>query len=87
MISDDSKYIVFDNGLNDVPIVFPNFIEHSVIAASFPNWKPISAGFVTPARDEQVVAHGGSTSLNLKSKKIDSILLSKLIQGKNARFS
>ena len=34
--STDSKYIVFDNGLNIFPVVFPHFIEHATMKNLFP---------------------------------------------------
>jgi hypothetical protein len=26
------KYIIFDNGSNDIPFIFPNFIDHLSVA-------------------------------------------------------
>lgn len=79
MISKDAKYIVFDNGLNYVPIVFPNYVNHNSIAMMFGSWAAERAGFVRVNDDGTVEAHGRSVSLNLDSDPaIDSRLLNKL---------
>jgi hypothetical protein len=38
-----NKYVRFDNGLNDVIVIFPNFVEHSTV--SIPG-TAVSAGFI-----------------------------------------
>lgn len=60
------KYVVFDNGLSDVPMVFPGIEKHSDIALRF-NWPVLSGGFVRVVND-QVVCYGESISLNVKSR-------------------
>jgi hypothetical protein len=79
MISKDAKYIVFDNGLNYVPIVFPNYVTHNSIAMMFGSWTAEGAGFVRVDSDGTVEAYGRSVGLNLDSNPdIDTKLLTKL---------
>ncbi len=86
MISDDAKYIIFDNGLNYVPIVFANFVEHETMAKCFPpHWVPISAGFVTMLAEERLLADGESRSLNLKALPGDTKMISRMLFGKGHR--
>lgn len=73
-MSKDAKYIVFDNGLNDVPVVFPHHIEHSTIAAQLQHWTILSAGYVTFSPDGPS-CHGESISLGVKSRTREDTLL------------
>jgi len=60
------KYIMFDPPCGAMfPVVFPEHIDHSMIASSiqsqYPGIKPISAGFC----DQAGTAWGKSVTLNL----------------------
>lgn len=80
MTSNDPKYIVFDDGLNDYPVVFPHFVPHDTIAAGLSPRKPINAGFVRLHPEGYAEAYGESTSLKLKSDPdVDSKLLTKML--------
>lgn len=77
MLSYDAKYIIFaDTNDNYVPVIFPNFIKHEVMAKQLQNWVPLSAGFIT---DENRV-HGYSHSLNLKSGEHDQTLIDRMFR-------
>lgn len=56
------KYVVLDNGLNDIPLIFPGLESHANIAMHF-NWPIVSAGFVK-VNDNKVICYGKSVSLN-----------------------
>lgn len=75
-----AKYIVFDDPLNFVAVVFPNFINHSDIASDlrYSIGPPVSAGFVR-WEDGKPVAYGRSESLNLDCAPIDTKLIRKQI--------
>lgn len=82
MPSDDknSKYIVFDDGLNDYPVIFPHFVQHDTIAGAMSPRKPISAGFVRVHPEGYIEAYGESISLKLKSNpEVDDLLLTKML--------
>jgi hypothetical protein len=80
MLSKDAKYIIFDTGLNYVPIVFPNHVQHGSMALMLGQWNPERAGFVRVEDDGSVVAHGESISLKLNSDpELDSKLLAKML--------
>jgi len=69
------KYIMYDRGGIETPILFPQFIEHDNMAMMVvPNKKLISAGFVKLIDGKAVVA-GHSHSLNLKSRSEDSQII------------
>lgn len=77
------KYIVFNNGMNDIPIIFPNFIEHNVMAEKFTPWTPIRAGFIAFDWDGGLNCYGDSFTLKLKSNsKIDNCLINKALSYK-----
>jgi len=79
MLSTDAKYIIFDTGLNYVPVIFPNHVQHGSMALMLGQWNPERAGFVRIDDNGSVVAHGESISLMLKSNpELDSKMLSKL---------
>ena len=80
MISTDPKYIIFDNGLDDIAIVFPNAVQHATIEDMMGSWAARSAGFVRIGADGQCVAHGESLSLKLKSQEEDSKILTKMLK-------
>ena len=80
MFTKDAKYIIFDTGLNYVPIIFPNHVQHGSMALMLGQWTPERAGFVRVEDDGSVVAHGESISLKLKSDpELDSKLLAKML--------
>ncbi len=63
-----AKYVMTDRG----PILFPQSIPHD----AFRTFKPISAGFVDiDIENGKYAAYGKSHSLDLVSKKIDSVLI------------
>lgn len=77
-----AKYIIFDYNGIEVPVVFPDFIEHSAIKLmnGLCEMKPISAGFVTISCSDKVAyPQGQSVSLNLKSDKNDGEFIIKLV--------
>lgn len=79
MFSTDAKYIIFDTGLNYVPIVFPNHVQHGSMALILGQWKPERAGFVNITADGTVAAYGESISLKLKSNpELDSKIIAKM---------
>lgn len=67
------KYIIFDSPSNGIfPVVFPEMIDHSMIACSirtqYPGIKVISAGFCSYSNvDNQAYVWGGSVSLQMQS--------------------
>lgn len=74
------KYIIFDNGMNDFPIIFPNFIEHLAIAQMHSEWTPIRAGFIAFDWDGGLNCFGNSFSLKLESNsEIDNKLINKAL--------
>lgn len=79
-----AKYIIYDDGLNDVAVIFPNHVNHNNMAMML-GCKPISAGFVeidgTKSDDPQAVAFGHSVSLGLKSRPEDSKIIQKMLVG------
>lgn len=77
----DTKYIVWDDGLNEVPIIFPSTVTHKDMARPF-RGNIVSAGFVmfgVEAGLPIAYAYGKSESLNIDSRKEDSILITKAI--------
>jgi hypothetical protein len=78
-MAENPKYIIFDNGLSDIPILFPHFIEHSTIAAMFPTWKAESAAFVNLYAEDGPQPYGNSTSLNLTVGESDAKLIAKML--------
>lgn len=75
------KYIILDGGkagLPDIPILFPNFIDHNVIAQQFSRFTPLSAGFVQ-LEGTSIRCVGESHSLKLKPNTWDCILIGKLL--------
>ena len=79
MLTRDAKYIIFDDGLNDIPMIFPNHVQHNSMAFVLAPWTPISAGFVRINEQGAVEAYGQSIGLQLKSRpETDNKLLAKL---------
>jgi hypothetical protein len=74
----DAKYVIMDNGLNDAAIVFPNYIEHALIANAMPG-HVIAAGFVS-FTDSECTCHGSSVSLKIASRPdVDAKIIRKEI--------
>ncbi len=70
------KYIIVEKNLCEVPIIFPDCLEHS----TFANMKPISAGkcsigYDMNHHDMDYDAWGKSKSLNLGSRPQDSNII------------
>lgn len=63
------KYIVVDNGLHDVMIMFSDLLQHADFKGSFYNI--VSAGFINP---ETLSCSGKSISLGLGSRPEDTEL-------------
>lgn len=79
MFTKDAKYVIFDDGANYFPVIFPNHIQHNNMAAMLSPWVLERAGFVSIDQDGSLTAHGESISLRLKSRpEIDNKLLAKL---------
>ena len=71
------KYIIFDDGLNENPVIFPTHIPHTKVAL-LPLGEPISAGFL----DENLTAGGESVGLKLKSRPEDTEIIRRLFRAK-----
>ena len=78
------KYVIMDHEGLELPIIFPDIIDHS----QFKGWSPISAGEIRlygaqePREDTcccenaiDVSADGGSVTLNLKSRPQDAEII------------
>lgn len=69
------KYIIIDDGFNDVIVVFPDIIQHSVIAGDH---KVVGAGFIDMSNGK---CYGNSYSLGVSSRPEDTkIALRQLFQ-------
>jgi hypothetical protein len=76
---DGMKYIMYDRGGIETPILFPQIIDHDSMAMmTVPNKKLISAGFVSLKNGVATVA-GHSHSLSLKSRPEDSRIIQKFL--------
>ena len=77
-----AKYIIYDDGLTDVVIIFPNHIQHNSMAMML-GCEPISAGFVeidgTRSDEPRAIAFGESVSLGLKSRPQDSKIIQEML--------
>lgn len=77
------KYIIVDDGLNDTPILFPEYIDHGnmfsgVKQSASSTIEVLSAGFVSITPNSgtiQVKCFGHSQSLNLRPRDVDSDLI------------
>ena len=81
------KYIMFSNGLRDVPIIFPKEFVHSLMSEAFLSIKeherftPVSAGELSIEGTQsgilsfRFICFGESSTLNLKSRSIDSSIV------------
>lgn len=79
------KYIVFDNLSHgsDVPVVFPDFVEHSDVANAFGGiGNVLSAGFVRIHQEGTLLTvecHGKSIMPDKLPRDFDPHLLSRLL--------
>ena len=64
------KYIMVKVGENDLPIIFPEIIQHKDIAAVFKH-KVVSAGFLQLNHGGKLETVGESVGLNIKMRPID----------------
>ena len=57
------KYIIFDDGSFGIPMVFPEHINHSDMAAQMPGQKVLSAGMIRTEEyfDKPVISKGSIT--------------------------
>jgi hypothetical protein len=70
----ETKYIVVGVGNLEVPIIFPETLNHSEVARPFKN--VISAGFCSiPDRESEYSVWGKSVSLGIESREKDAELL------------
>ena len=79
------KYIIFTDKAslripNRIPILFPELLQHSEVAKSFPDWEPVSAGFFGPEWNfGPRKAYGESISLFLKSDIEDTSIIQMIL--------
>ena len=78
-----SKYVIFDNSLYAVPVIFSEFMNHNEVAAAIQihayGGKPISAGFCF-IEDGKYKCYGESKSLRIKSRpEEDARILNKYL--------
>lgn len=77
------KYEMFDVDGIDVPVIFPNVVQHNQVVAHTScgeKGTPVSAGSIIllgPHFPPRVEAHGESIGLNLKARPEDSGILTK----------
>lgn len=62
----DPKYIIFDNGLDEYAVLFPNPIYHKV-GAMASTGEIVAAGFYS-YQDGRLECYGGSTGLGIRSR-------------------
>ena len=58
----DLKYFVFDDGLNEVMVIFPSITKHDIVAQ---NLNVVSAGFIDLTKGE---CYGKSIGLRKESR-------------------
>lgn len=79
------KYIVVENSVGyKAPIIFPDILVHSIMAASLKKqgWGVISAGFVKQDDNGEIFCTGYSNTLNVSSRpKEDSELIHQILLG------
>ncbi len=63
------KYIIIDNGMTEIPIIFSSALQHVVVASCLGS-QIISAGFIQH-RPDGFVCHGKSVSLDVNSRPED----------------
>jgi hypothetical protein len=75
-----SKYIIFDSGGLDVPMVFSPLLEHAQVASGI-RLPILSAGFCALDSYEPFwETWGKSVSLGVSSRKHDGVLITQAIQ-------
>lgn len=76
-----SKYIIYDTGMNVVPVIFSELQTHAEVAQAFyAHNKVIGAGFVFIDKDGKYACYGESVSLKVKSRgEEDSKFLNKYL--------
>lgn len=73
------KYVMFNNGVSDVPIIFPDAMCHISIATAitqqgeFKHYRLVSAGFIQLGVN--VETYGKSETLNIESRPEDTIII------------
>lgn len=98
MSSVQTKYIIFStpeingnlnnipsehNGIYKLPIIFPNHIDHKVMALAMRGLKlkPVSAGFCYIGKDGYYLTTGRSETLNLDSLAEDDTIINCYLSG------
>jgi hypothetical protein len=76
-MNNDMKYIIFDDGMMEQPIMFSCYLQHGSVAMRF-NWKVVSAGFVA-LNNDQFHAYGKSVSLGVVSRPEDSKIINRIM--------
>ena len=80
----EMKYIIFEDDGLEFPVIFPAVAQHnSIIAHSKWGGKltPVSAGFVAlDFNAKDIFAYGDSFSLKLKSRPVDSAIITNFIK-------
>jgi len=71
------KYIIIDNGLAEVIIVFPDLVQHGNVAMGFD--KVVSAGFIIMT-DGNYQCYGSSFSLKINSRPDDTIIANRQLR-------
>ena len=75
------KYIIVDDGLNDVPYIFPEHVEHTLMA-SWVHGKVVSAGFISIA-DNKFQCYGRSAGLGIIARIEDNDIVNRCIGAKD----
>lgn len=74
-----NKYVIFGKGPTGFDgMIFPNYIKHKDFANRFPDWEPMSAGFIE-IKDNKVICSGESVSLEIKSNEADHLAFKHLV--------
>ncbi len=72
------KYIVVDDGMNEVIVVFPELLQHNDVAKGFP--LVVSGGFIDFVFGK-FRCHGKSTSLGLEARREDAVIANRQLAG------
>ena len=78
----EMKYIVYDNGWSDIPIIFPVVISHDQMAFNLPGASRdniIAAGFCQII-DGEICCYGESTTLKKQSRPEDSQIINQMLK-------
>lgn len=80
MIPRCNKYIIIETMGNEVPLIFPEFIDHSAMAEGR---RVVSAGFCMVYFDEDygvtVRTNGNSSTLNINPRPEDAEIIKNLL--------